>query len=320
MSFDKYSSIDNLYKVPDIFTAEEVVCTEKIHGCNFRVQLEQVYPGDWKITYGSRNHEVALGSNFYGDKPVRWFTPERLEELVHAAFFLTKGNGAPVTIYGEIFGSSIQRGVRYLPQEHDGEVEFRAFDVKVEDTFLDYANFEAFCISSGLPKTPVVYRGPPLLEKLNACLEIGTFVGWLEGLDEPLDIAEGVVIKPTREMKNSRGDRLIAKHKSEGFSERNPGKRPATQDRWPNLALAIAGQYVTRGRILNAIEKCAEGGIIVTDMSAMKYLPSVVYNDVATDVVGDDAYPNGDEKALRSAVVRQTGIELKKILNERMAT
>lgn len=324
MSFDKFPHIDNLYKVPDIFTADEVVCTEKIHGCNFRVQLEQVYPGDWKITYGSRNHEVQLGSNFYGDKPVRWFTDGigRIGQLITAAHKLAQGDGTPVTIYGEIFGSSIQGGVRYLPAERDGEVEFRAFDVKLGDTFLGWYDFLTFCRMAELPHVPALYIGPPKLECLNELLEQRSFVGDLEEVRasaEQPNISEGVVIKPTDEMKNSHGDRLIAKHKSEGFAEKSATKRPAIEPRWPNLALQLAGQYVTRGRVLNAIEKaesdasCLRPPFKVDGMSAMKFLPAIVYQDILPDLE-----ETCDPKTLFSAVTRQTGIELKKILNERI--
>lgn len=323
--FSKYSSIDNLYKCPDWVTWGEIVATEKLHGCNFRIFIPKGFANGDTIKFGSRNNEVQIGSGFYADRPVKWFLNRQslLNTLVDEAL---QFNG-DVTIYGEIIGSTVQKGVSYTVDDN-GDVTFRAFDVKVGERFLDYNDFVAFCVASNLPRVIELYRGSADVNKVNALLEIDSYEGLRNGVTKSPNITEGVVIKPLVEGKDFRGNRLIAKHKSDGFAEKSEGKRGALVPRYDNPCLAVAAMYVTRGRVLNCIEKL-ESDIIpraVTDMSAMKYLPAFVYSDVCCEL-WDRAYETGetlpdnfDEKGLRSAVTKYVGVVLKGILNERIGT
>lgn len=318
MSFDKYSSIDNLYKRPDIFALEEVVCTEKLHGCNFRVHYEA---DSLKPSFGSRNNEVKLGSGFYADRPVQWFLDRPLLlSAMQKAVYALPGNHA-VTIYGEIIGARIQKGVTYLPDE---EITFRAFDVKVGDTYLDHNAFVAFCNLAMLDRVPVLYIGKPLLSVFDRYLEIDSYEALDNGVRVEKNISEGIVIKSTKELRDVHDNRMMAKHKSQGFAEATHTPRPTKDPRWTNPCLLVAETYVTRGRVLNAIEKAESHslGHKVTDMSAMKYLPAFVFNDVLRDYENEpgETASDLDAKGLMSAITRQTGIVLKGILNERIGT
>lgn len=313
MSFDKYPHIDNLYKRPDIFQLDEVLCTEKLHGCNFRVHLEDKGNGITDVTYGSRNHVVKRGDNFYADRPINWFEdqPHLMNDLCRAAAKW----GPEVTVYGEIVGARIQKGVTYLDQE---AITFRAFDVKVEGRFLDFNEFLEFIYRSGLVHVPTLYVGPPLLSKFNDLIEVNSLEAVRNGVDVCLkNITEGIVIRPTKMRKDHHDQWILAKHKSQGFAEASHAPRPV-KERYENPCLLFAETYVTRGRVLNAIEKATStwGETVKGDMSDMKFLPGIVNADVISD---EPEATNGlSVKGLQSAITRQTAIVYKAILNERI--
>lgn len=303
--FHKYPHIDNLYKVPEIFACEEVVATEKIHGSNFRVYI----PADGSgVKFGSRNREIGLGSGRF-DVAIKWFL-----DSIGSLVFMCQTLKADVIIFGEIYGTGIQTGVKYV---HGNDIQFRAFDVMVGGELLNYDDFAGFCYDTFLPSAPLVYRGRPTVEALNALLEVNSIVAGLNDVTDEVNISEGVVIRPTKMVKDYLGNYVMAKHKSKGFAESCGSAHASARIAaiGPNPAIAIAQEYVTRGRLLNAVGRLLDAGIdMANDMSDMKKLPAEVLRDVLSDI--REEHPHLDAKVLGSAVTRQTAIIYKALLNE----
>lgn len=318
--FKKYPHISNLHKEQDILTCVEVVSCEKVHGTNFRVMI----PGDGGVPlFGSRNNIVGLGGGFFGDRPINWFLEveqghllTRVKRVEESAIRIYPGKD--LIMFGEFFGSGVQNGVSYVT---DQSTHFLAFDVMVDGTLIDFDEFVTFCLAADVPMVPVVYRGAPTLEALNSLLEQDSVVAKAHGV-EGRNISEGVVIRPTKMILNRFGEYVMVKHKSLSFAEEMMGKKGPAPLKAYNPCLDIATRYVTRGRVLNALDKAKEQGLkIINDMHDMKVLPEVVYQDVCLamsecDDGSQTCFDMIDARALRSACTKVTGVVYSSLLRE----
>lgn len=165
--------LDSLRKTPGIFApGEEVVITEKIHGCNAR--------------YCFRGGQLHVGSHrsYRGCTPTRWadaWNRLRLRVLrllgrrSRTNLFETAGDVwweiadryelrrklemfPGLVVYGEIYGPKVQD----LQYDADGRRKFRVFDVYgvAEGRWLSYDEVQAFCLACDLTPVPELYRGP----------------------------------------------------------------------------------------------------------------------------------------------------------------
>jgi len=107
-------------------------------------------------------------------------------------------------IYGEIIGNGIQHGYSYGCKE--GETKFYAYDVMIDDKWLDVEKFKSFCKERGLPTVPFLYTGPYSKEIVNS-YTIGASILFPTG--QP--IREGCVIKPLEEKINPYVGRKVLK-------------------------------------------------------------------------------------------------------------
>jgi len=156
---------------------EDVVITEKLHGCNFRA----VYR-DGEVFVGSRTtikieHETNL-----------WWRAARLIGLQDK---LKECEG--IAIYGEVYGQvqDLRYGVK--------DIAFAAFDAydTVKRQYLDYDDFAALCNRLDIPMAPVLYRGPYSPQALLSVVEPPE---GQPGLKSTLAdcLREGAVIKTTK--------------------------------------------------------------------------------------------------------------------------
>jgi Rnl2 family RNA ligase len=239
VDFKKYSSIENSYRGKEISRVRnegldkvEWVALEKVHGANFGL-----WPIDGSVVPSKRS-SFADGS-FYGCQAV-------VEELSPKVLELAKVSVD--TIYGEIFGGGIQKGVNY------GAKRFAAFDIVMGGSYVDYDVFVELCDSTGIPRCVEIARGsfedilaidPAFPTRMSDC--------------GSADIAEGFVMKPVINSYFRLGDRVILKKKSEGFSERTSEKTPkAPKEPMTDLQKSIfdaAQQYMVDERIRSAVSK-----------------------------------------------------------------
>lgn len=183
---------------------EDIVITEKIHGCNARFAYKE-----GRLWVGS--HRTVKAPS---DTNLWWVIAKEqgLEEKLAKV--------EDVVLYGEVYGDV--QDLKYGAKA--GERRFAAFDAwdVRERKFLDYANFVHLCDTLGIPRVPELYRGPYSREIVES------FVNPVEGQD-PLKstlagcIREGVVIKPARERWNYETHRTILKLVSEAYLLRKGG-------------------------------------------------------------------------------------------------
>lgn len=181
---------------------EEVLITEKIHGCNGRFVFAdgQMFCGsrtEWK-----REDSTNLWWRALKDNPwIREFCEAYPEHV----------------LYGELLG--VQGG---FPYGANGSVPVRAFDVLYKGEFLQYD--EAVLLvtfQEGTEETaddrwvPVFYRGPFNVEKARSLAEGQTFV------PNAIHMREGVVIQPTPDRIHPKYGRVKLKIVSNSYLEKS---------------------------------------------------------------------------------------------------
>jgi RNA ligase (TIGR02306 family) len=183
---------------------EEVVITEKIHGCNgrfvFRKAEDEEAP---RLFVGSRQF-----FNKDSDKDVWWAVARKYDLATKLVRF------PDVVLYGEVYGQV--QDLKYGTTKED-PIRFAAFDAfdKAKGRYLDYDDFLAFCRELDVPTVPVLYRGPYSLEKVQE-LALGQSV-----LAD--QIKEGCVIKPVVNRWDHKLGRVITKMVGEQYLLRKGG-------------------------------------------------------------------------------------------------
>jgi RNA ligase (TIGR02306 family) len=210
--FHRYTDIENWKNFPTAFRdGEEIVISEKLHGTNSRVGLIQTDAGPvWMAgSHGTRKKAEPPDSR----KVNMYWLP--LTESVKALLSAPRFGGRSVVLFGEIFGAGVQ-------DLHYGCVnqrkEFRAFDLSVDGSYLDFDDFREVCAAFDVATVPVLYRGAYSAAVVRAHTAGDTVVGGEK------QIREGVVIKPVRERHSEElGERLILKSISDDYILRKGG-------------------------------------------------------------------------------------------------
>ncbi len=167
--------------------------TEKVDGTNIRVHWDGK-----DVTFGGRTDNAQIPNGIINCLNVFFYSTaakQRLSEL-----FPDGG----VTFYGEGYGAKIQGGGKYKDVQ-----DFVLFDVKAGDLWLERFNVNDVADKLGLESVPVIGHGT--LQDAIDLVKGGLMSQW--GDFE----AEGIVARPTVELRTRRGERIIAKIKARDF-------------------------------------------------------------------------------------------------------
>lgn len=217
--FKEYTSINNFKWYPDLFEiGEPVVITEKIHGTNFRCGYVPYHANTWwkklkqflglspeyEFVFGSHKVQISYKKDYNG-----FYARNVYLEAVKKydlEYVLRRGE----VLYGEIYGSGIQKGYDYGCA--DGVRKLVVFDVQKDGLYMNTDDVFEFCDRTGLEHVPVEYIGSyPGSEVVKET--------WVDGpsrLCVEQKVREGVVIKPLIEQHCYAG-RKILKYKSDEF-------------------------------------------------------------------------------------------------------
>ncbi len=198
--FQKYTDIENLRNFPDVLAVgEEVVVSEKIHGTNTRIgYVEGTLLAGSHGLQRKRPEPAAMAASTY------WF-PATLEPVMRLLEELRQRHRVAI-LYGEIYGSRVQ-SLHYGKRDSLG---FAAFDVLVDERYLDYDAFAALCQRHNLPTVPLLERGAFSLERTAALSRGKTTL-------PDQHIREGVVVKPVVERTDPKIGRVILKYLSDDY-------------------------------------------------------------------------------------------------------
>jgi hypothetical protein len=258
-----YMHVESLYKSQGILHFKKCWALEKVHGTSTHV------------LYRSSDSGLTLFSG--GESPTRFAALFDIVAL--RARFEALGHHE-VTVYGEAYGGS-QQGMRAV---YGNELRFIAFDVQVGEKWLSVPDMLQVVDALGLEAVP--------------CEELSTDLDVLDrARDQPSEVAvrrgmgthprEGVVLRPPLEVTTNNGHRIIAKHKTEKFSERATPQKVIDPAKLEVLsrATAIAQEWVTPMRLAHVIDKLAEPRDMTATPRVIRAMIEDVYREAAGEIV-----------------------------------
>lgn len=277
-----YMHIDNLYKNQDILLFKECYAMEKIHGTSAHISWND---GEIKFFSGGTKH----------DDFVKLF-----DGLLQDKFYALGQN--KVVVYGEAYGGKCQG----MSVTYGKDLRFVAFEVKIDDSWLNVPVAENICKDLGLDFVHYV-RVPTDIETLNLQRDSWSIQSVKNGI-EGLHKREGIVLRPVIEVTKNNGSRIIAKHKSEEFQETKT-PRSTDKDKLQVMAKAeeIAEEWVTPMRLTHVLQSFPEAGIEQTGA-----IISAMIEDVEREAK-DEIIESSDA---RRAIGRKTAIMFKDRLKE----
>jgi RNA ligase (TIGR02306 family) len=202
--FVSYTEIENMRNFPTIFAeGEEVVVSEKIHGTNCRVGLIDV-DGEKTWMAGSKSVRRKQPADENRAADLYWH-PTSLASVRNMVESIAPDT-RQVILFGEVYGKvqSLRYGVA-------GGIAFRAFDLLLDGSYVDYDRFAELCRSHGVETAPLVYRGAFSLDLIEQLAEGNSVI------PGAANIREGVVVKPVVERMDPKIGRVVLKYIGDGY-------------------------------------------------------------------------------------------------------
>lgn len=263
MEFKKFTSIENSYRQKEVqliqvnFPKEMFVVQEKVHGANL-----SFWTDGKEVKCAKQSGFIQENEDFYNYEIVL----DKYKQNILNLFNSIKG-AEEVAIYGEIYGGNyphegvkqlpvktIQKGVYYSPN-----VEFIAFDIKVNGRFEGFDSFVDYCMIYEIPFLGALKRGT-LEDCLSYPNEYNSTIPAMHGLPElKVNTCEGNVIRPINVIYFGNGSRVILKNKNDKFTEKETVKKEyVPKEPTPDHVVEIqkvATEYITENRLKNVISK-----------------------------------------------------------------
>lgn len=167
--------------------------TEKVDGTNIRVMWD-----GQNITFNGKTDNAQMPAQLVTKLQEKFLTQVEL-------FKETFGVEGGVCLYGEGYGAGIQRGGGNYRQDKD----FVLFDIKIGDFWLQRKDIFEISSKFKIDIVPIVGIGP--LSEMISTVRNGLKSTWG---DFP---AEGLVARPTTELRARNGQRIITKLKCKDF-------------------------------------------------------------------------------------------------------
>lgn len=271
-----YLHINSLYKEQEILLFRECYALEKVHGTSAHVSFKKGQPLSF----------FAGGVSAVGFKAL-------FDELALTAMFEALGHDE-VTVYGEAYGGSCQG----MSAVYGKSLAFIVFDVKIGDVWLSVPNMVQVASGLGLEVVPFS-KIPCTLEAIDAARDAHSDVAARRGLGADKH-REGIVLRPLIELTKNNGERVIAKHRIEKFSERATPQKIIDPAKLAVLTAAneIAQEWVTPMRLSHVLDKLPG----VSDMEHVPVLIKAMVEDVYREAKGEIV----ESKEASSAIGKRT--------------
>jgi len=193
-----FNLIEGVYREPELELLKDVMWTftEKIDGTNIRIMWD-----GHTVVFGGRTDNAQIPSHLV-TKLNELFMGTRMEQVFEQVF-----GESQAILFGEGCGAKIQKGGGNYSESQ----EFVLFDVKVGEWYLKREDVEDVALKFDLKVVPIVLTGKlqdgvDLVKKgLNS--QWGNFT------------AEGLVAKPSTDLFNRKGERILTKIKHEDFAK-----------------------------------------------------------------------------------------------------
>lgn len=271
-----YLNISNLYASQDILLFKECYALEKVHGSSSHLLFRD---GQVHFFAGGEKHE-----NF-----IKIFDEENLKQK-HTELF----GSDKVVVYGEVYGGKCQK----MSVTYGKDLKFVAFDVKVDECWLNVPNAEDVVKKLGLEF--VYYKKIATdLDLIDAERDADSVQAIRNGMGTG-KIREGIVLRPLIELTKSNGSRIIAKHKREEFSERVhvPKVIDAAKQAVLTKAQEIAEEWVVPMRLTHVLQEIPHCTGIEHTQEVIKAMIADVYKEAKNEIV--------ESKEASSAIGKKT--------------
>jgi hypothetical protein len=148
----------------------------------------------------------------------------KVETMEVGGNYISKLEEVPIYIYGEYFGTGVQKGGgRYIQNGND----FLVFDIKQQGWWLPKENRDAICKALGLEQVP--FLGHMTLEDIEKMVR-GGFATKFDRAADPTLIEEGIVARPVIPLCSSNGNRVIVKVKYCDYVEYDAVRKQFTDE------------------------------------------------------------------------------------------
>ena len=272
-----YRHIPNLYKDKRILMFKRCFAMEKIHGTSAHVSWK-----DGKLTFFSGG---AAHDSF-----VALFNQETLVEAFE------KRECPDVTVYGEAYGGKMQK----MSETYGDQLRFIAFEVKIDDVWLDVPKAHTFATYLGLEFVEYVEVSTDL-DVLDTLRDSMSAQAKRNGCGEKK--REGIVLRPPIEVRLNNGERLLAKHKNETFSERKHTPKVGVALEVLQEAEKIADEWVVPERIRHVADALG----LKIGVENIGPLIKGVRADMAREAAGEIVVNDATWKA----IAKQTAVTVK---------
>lgn len=283
-----YLSIQNLYRPEGqhILLFKQCYALEKVHGTSAH------------LSWAGNNLSFHSGGEKH-ERFVSVFAPDIADKFV--------GLGHPkVTVYGEAYGGK-QQG---MSDTYGTNLCFIVFDVKIDDVWLSVPQAYDVATKLGLEFVPFEIVSTDI-EELNRVRDLPSEVAVRRCIETPMP-REGVVLRPLVEMTLNNGERIICKHKQEGFREtKHPRKVvDASQLQVLTDAEAIADEYVVPMRMEHILLKLPEEQR--KDPKMIPVIMNLMIEDVLKESHGEIVVTDTVRKAIgkKAAVMFKASLKL----------
>lgn len=302
--FTQYPHIKNLDDAIGICEIPEVIITEKIHGSAMRIGFL-----DGRIRYGGRRLEfqnIAPESKD-GQGFVSWVLETCLDKKIVEAF-----SGHDIIFYGEWHGSGtpkkgwpqIQKGIKYI----NGN-DFRIFDIKLDGKYLPQDQIPELAAKLGLKIMPVLFKGRPTMEIFDSLIDTMSKLGEENGIIDPQNTIEGIVIRPNEFLWDNNREPVMAKYKvgkwAERASQKKQDKMPKKNRAVPSGAKEFAEEFVTEMRLEHIFDQLKEENIAI-DKTAIGEVMKRMGQDIKREGSGELERANLEWKDVSPFVTKLT--------------
>ena len=284
-----YLHIDNLYKNQTILMFKECYALEKIHGTSAHIK--------WSAEK-KELHYFSGGEDY--NRFVGLFDSTILKEKFSEVFVTSN-----VIVYGEAYGGK-QQG---MSGTYGKELKFVAFDVRIDDLWLDVPKAENVCEKLGIEFVSY-YKVSTDLESLDDMRDKDSRQAIRNGIG-PDKKREGVVLRPLIELTTNNGSRVIAKHKADEFKETKTPRTCNPEDHKRLIdAQEIAEEWVTEMRLKHVLDKLPQD----IGMESTKLVINSMTEDVYREAKGEIV----EGKLVSTCIGRKTATMFKKILQSKL--
>ncbi|CAG8448897.1 hypothetical protein C2G38_128065 [Gigaspora rosea] len=282
-TFVPYGSIENLrnatkqFKLDvDVLNSCEWVATEKIDGVNF-----SFHTNGQEIKCARRNGFLEPNEKFNDYQSIL----EKYKSKILSFYKLMQSKnlikGEMIVIYGELFGG----GKKYSTKK-----EFMIFDIFDGLDLIDFDIMEELLNESAdLP-----YLKPLIRDNYQNIINYDPkFITTIPNLlgyppSSHKIIAEGIVIKPIKNIRTSKGDRVIIKIKPPEFDEqiKNPEKsnKKSNKEKTPiDIVKTNLFEFINMNRLNSVISKLG-----TEEKNDEMKLANLLYDDAMVDFMKDE--------------------------------